>query len=74
MDELGPSISAALMRNVSGNASRSELDKFASPIKKMVTTKPQAKAWLEGALLDPSFPSTKVTDAEKSQFVKKLIV
>ncbi|KKA29490.1 hypothetical protein TD95_001601 [Thielaviopsis punctulata] len=74
MDELGPSISAALMRNVGGNASRSELDKLSSPIKKMVMTKPQAKGWLENALLDPSFPSTKVSDAEKSQFVKKLIV
>ncbi|KAL5604657.1 hypothetical protein BROUX41_001992 [Berkeleyomyces rouxiae] len=74
IDRLGPSIAQCLIKNIGGNAARSELDKLSLPLKKMMATKPQAKGWLEAALMSPSFPSNKVSDADKSQFLKKLLL
>lgn len=73
MDTLGPALAVCLARNLGGGASRSELDKLSEPLKKLVSRYPKAKQWLEAGLSDPSFPSTRVSDQEKSIFVKKLI-
>jgi hypothetical protein len=73
MTQLGPSFSQALMRNIGGNASRSELDKLSEPLKRLVNQNPLAQTWLESALCHPSFPSTRVTKEEKTMFLKKVI-
>lgn len=73
LEHLGPLLAKSLMQNMGGNASRSELDKLSDPLKKLVVGHPRAKQWLETALLDPSFPSTQVSAAEKSMFLKKVI-
>jgi hypothetical protein len=73
MGTLGPLLCQSLARNVGGNASRSELDKLAEPLKKLVSHHPTAKDWLEAGLSHPSFPSAKITPEQKSMFVKKLI-
>lgn len=73
IEHLGPLLARSLMQNIGGNASRSELDKLSDPLKKLVFQHPRAKDWLEAALLDPSFPSTKVSDADKSMFLKKVV-
>ncbi|KAL2887150.1 importin 13 [Ceratocystis lukuohia] len=74
VEKLGPNIAECLMRNIGGNAARSELDRLSLPIKRMVATKPQAKMWLEAALMNPSFPSSKVSEEDKSQFLKKILL
>ncbi|KAL3959054.1 hypothetical protein ACCO45_007216 [Purpureocillium lilacinum] len=56
-----------------GNASRSELDKLSEPLKKLVSRHAGAKDWLQTALNDGSFPSSKVSAEQKSAFVKKVI-
>jgi hypothetical protein len=73
LEHLGPLLTRSLAQNIGGNASRSELDKLSDPLKKLVVQHPRVKQWLEAALLDPSFPSTKVTAEDKSMFVKKVI-
>lgn len=73
LEHLGPLLTRSLVQNIGGNASRSELDKLSDPLKKLVVQHPRAKQWLEVALLDPSFPSTKVTAEDKSMFAKKII-
>ncbi len=73
MGHLGPLISRSLIQNVGGNASRSELDKLSDPLKKLVAQHVRARVWLEQALADPSFPSSRVTAQEKAIFLKKII-
>lgn len=73
LEHLGPLLTRSLVQNIGGNASRSELDKLSDPLKKLVVQHPRAKQWLDAALLDPSFPSTKVTAEDKSMFAKKIV-
>lgn len=73
IEHLGPLLSRSLVQNIGGNASRSELEKLSDPLKKLVVQHPRAKQWLEAALLDPSFSTTQVTEADKSMFLKKVI-
>jgi hypothetical protein len=61
------------MRNIGGEASRSDLDKLSDPLKKLIVKHVHASKWLEAALNDPGFPSDKVSTEEKALFVKKLV-
>ncbi|EPE07056.1 importin [Ophiostoma piceae UAMH 11346] len=73
MEHLGPLLSRSLINNFGGNASRSELDKLADPLKKMVVQHVRAQSWLEQALTASSFPSDRVTASEKAVFLKKIM-
>jgi hypothetical protein len=73
MEHLGPLLAQSLMQNIGGNAARSELDKLCEPLKKFVVQRPQAQAWLDQALQDASFPSSKVSAEEKALFLKRII-
>jgi hypothetical protein len=73
MDTLGPLLCLSLARNIGGNASRSELDKLAEPLKKVVSRHVKGKDWLEAGLSHPTFPTDKITSEQKSIFVKKLV-
>jgi hypothetical protein len=73
MEHLGPLVSRSLMRNIGGEAMRSELDKLSEPLKKLVVQQVRAQAWLEAALLAEDFPSGKVSPGEKRVFLKKII-
>jgi len=66
-------LAQALIYNIGGHAARSELDKLADPVKKLVVRQANSKLWLEAALLDPSFPSDKVSDKDKQFFLQKII-
>lgn len=72
-EHLGPLLARSLVRNIGGNASRSELDKLSEPLKKLVVQHPRAKQWLEAGLVDPSFSSAYVTETDKTTFLKKVI-
>ncbi len=72
MVHLGPHVALSLMRNIGGNASRSELDKLSEPLKKLVHHL-HAQDWLARALRDPSFPSSQVSDDDKALFLRKVI-
>ncbi|KAL0931593.1 uncharacterized protein CTRU02_212547 [Colletotrichum truncatum] len=70
---LGPMLAQSIVRNIGGNASRSELDRLSEPLKKMVSHHTKARAWLEAALFDASFPSRQISDEDKTIFLKKII-
>ena len=70
---VGPPVADALIINVGGNASRSELDLIAEPLKKLVTKHPMVRQWIESTLFGPNFPSDKVGPAEKRKFLSQII-
>ncbi|KAK1756246.1 armadillo-type protein [Echria macrotheca] len=71
MEALGPLFTNSLIRNIGGNAMRSELDKLSDPLKKLVVQQSRAQMWLESALRDLS--SSHVTAADKSVFLKRVL-
>ncbi|KAF3796946.1 Importin beta-like protein [Colletotrichum gloeosporioides] len=71
--QLGPMIAQSIVQNIGGNASRSELDRLGEPLKRMVSNQVKARAWLEQALFDPSFPGQHISSEEKAVFLKKII-
>lgn len=73
MSHLGPSLASSLIRNIGGNAARSELDRLSEPLKKLTAQHVNAKTWLEAALTDISFPSSRVSLNDKTMFLKKIL-
>lgn len=78
MTTLGPLFCRALVRNIGGHASRSELDKLADPLKRLVTQQPGAQGWLQAALMDDSsedgFPGgERVSRGERGVFLKRIM-
>ncbi len=73
MGRYGPLVCRVLVNKVAGEASRSELDDLAEPLKKMIFSQPSAKLWLSDALNGDSFPSQKVNPSEKSVFLQRIM-
>ena len=73
MSSVGPLLAFALVLNIGGNASRSELDFIAEPVKKLARKHKMSKSWLESALHSPYFPSDKVRPDEKQRFLSQII-
>ena len=73
MQEYGPQLCHALVRNISGEAARSELDLFSMPLKKVVFSEPRAKTWLSDALQSDSFVSDKVDPTARRLWLQKIM-
>ncbi|KAI1268616.1 armadillo-type protein [Xylariaceae sp. FL1019] len=73
LSHFGPSLAQSLMQNIGGRASRSDLDRLSDPLKKLVVQHVDASKWLVSSLNDVSFPSDKVSAADKSLFLKKVV-
>ncbi|KAJ2895920.1 hypothetical protein MKZ38_006038 [Zalerion maritima] len=73
MEVLGPRLAQVLIQNIGGNCSRSEINSLCEPLKKFVVQDTRTQRWLEAALMDPAFPSHRVSPHEKSIFLKKII-
>ncbi|KAI9746575.1 MAG: hypothetical protein M1818_000288 [Claussenomyces sp. TS43310] len=73
MEQVGPFLAQALIYNVSGNAARSELDKIAEPLKRLVARQVRAKSWLENALFHLTDQDNKASENERRIFLQKLI-
>ena len=73
MQQYGPQLCELLVRQIGGDGSRSELDTFAEPLKKLVFAQPQAKEWLANALDHKEFPSVKVGPTEKRVWLQKIM-
>ena len=71
--QYGPQLSYLLVRNIAGEAARSEMDTLAEPLKKLIFAQPQAKTWLSNALDSEDFPSQKVGPSEKRVWLQKMI-
>lgn len=66
-------LAQALMYNIGGHAARSEVDKLADPLKKLIFRQAHAKKWFEAALTAENFPSDKVTASDKKVFLQKIL-
>lgn len=72
MDVLGPPLARALIQNVGGNCSRSEINSICEPLKHFVCQDVRSQGWLQAALIAPDFPSHRVNADEKAIFLKKI--
>ena len=70
--QYGPQLCHLLVRNIGGEAARSELEILAEPLKKLIFAQPQAKMWLSNALSSEDFPSQKVGPSEKRVWLQKI--
>lgn len=66
-------LAQALVYNIGGYAARSEVDKLADPLKKLMFRQAHAKKWFEGALMADNFPSDKVSASDKKVFLQKIV-
>lgn len=73
LQHLGPLLAKALIYNIGGNASRSELDKLSEPLRKLVVAQVRSKSWLDAALREDAFDSDKVTTKDKLVFLQKVM-
>ena len=73
MDHYGPQLCHALIRNISGEAARSDLDTISLPLKKLIFAQPRAKRWLSEALNSTSFVSDKISSTEKRVWLEKVM-
>jgi len=64
-----PDLVRALIRNIAGDASRSQLEWLAEPYRRLVQRCPEWRSSTEQALYESDFPSTRVDDATKRRFV-----
>ncbi|KAG0648341.1 Karyopherin [Hyphodiscus hymeniophilus] len=73
IQHLGPLLAKALIYNIGGNASRSELDKLSEPLRKLVVSQAQSKSWLDAALRDDAFDGEKVAIKDRLLFLQKVM-
>lgn len=75
MAHLGPLLARSLVRNISGHAARSELDKLCEPLKKLVATQVEAQGWLHAALFDEGcfVAGERVGEVERVGWVRRVV-
>ncbi|KAL9000030.1 MAG: hypothetical protein Q9169_001275 [Polycauliona sp. 2 TL-2023] len=73
VERYGPQVTQAVIRNIAGEAVRSELENWANPLRQMVSTQVRSKQWIKEALFSNSLPSSKVGDAEKRYFLDQVM-
>ena len=74
MNAFGPRVSKVLVNLIGGQAQRSDLEIITDPLRKLVFHRSlQAKGWLQQALIDPGFPSHKVSKDDKDFWLRKVM-
>ena len=73
IDDCGLHLSKALVDGIAGKASRSDLDTLIRPLRRLVFRGRGSKSWLELAFLSESFPSQRVTGADKKVFLQTVL-
>ena len=73
MKQYGPRLCHILVRQIGGEAARSQLDVLAEPLKRLVVAQLHAKQWLASALDSEGFPSKKVGPTEKRVWLQKIM-
>ncbi|TID19500.1 ARM repeat-containing protein [Venturia nashicola] len=70
----GPTLAHNLINQVSGNATRTDLDWFTEPLRSFIKRDVQTKKWIELALTSADFPAPNVTMEARRKFLKALSV
>ncbi|KAE9984149.1 hypothetical protein EG327_005230 [Venturia inaequalis] len=70
----GPTLAHNLINQVSGNATRTDLDWFTEPLRSFIRRDVQTKKWIEAALTAADFPAPNVGMDVRRKFLKALSV
>ncbi|QDS70297.1 hypothetical protein FKW77_008081 [Venturia effusa] len=70
----GPLLAHNLINQVSGNATRTDLDWFTEPLRSFIRRDVQTKKWIEMALTSSDFPAPNVSMEIRRKFLKSLSV
>ncbi|KAL8692278.1 MAG: hypothetical protein Q9218_002671 [Villophora microphyllina] len=73
LEQFGPQVVQVIVHNISGEAARSELETLADPLRKIVVDQARAKQWIWDALFSSSFPSSKVSEADKRVWLQQVM-
>ena len=73
MEDYGPKLCHVLIRNISGEAARSDLETLTEPLRKLVVSHARAKSWLQDALSSHSFISQRVDESQKRIWLQQII-
>ncbi|KAI9722130.1 MAG: hypothetical protein M1828_004944 [Chrysothrix sp. TS-e1954] len=69
-----PGLTRIAVHQIGGNASRSDLDRLSLLLKQLVKTQmPALRGWMQAALTEATFPSGRLSEAEKSRFVSMVV-
>ncbi|KAL8657900.1 MAG: hypothetical protein Q9226_001450 [Calogaya cf. arnoldii] len=74
LEQYGLQATQTIINNIGGDCPRSELEDWAEPLRQMVSTQIRSKQWMKEALFSNSFPSSRVSDAEKKQFLEQVML
>ena len=69
----GPKLTTALIKCFGGNCTRGELDRLSGPFRELVSRHPASKRWIQSALDDPSFPSSRIDEKDKRFFLQQVM-
>ena len=72
LEAYGPKLCMALVHQIAGVVARSDFDAPCKPIKALLLHQKDSLTWLQQALADPSFPSTRVTMERRAQFLRMI--
>jgi hypothetical protein len=72
LDAYGPKLCLSLVHQIAGVVSRSDFDFPCKPIKALLLHQRGTQLWLQQALTDPSFPSTRVSMDRRAQFLRMI--
>ena len=66
----GPKLCFALVYQIGGQEERSYVDELCKPLKALLLHQSGTQTWLQQALADPSFPSTRVSMDRRATFLR----
>jgi hypothetical protein len=66
----GPKLCFALVYQIGGQEERSYVDELCKPLKALLLYQSGTQTWLQQALADPSFPSTRVSMDRRATFLR----
>ena len=72
MQLYGPHLATSLVKNVTGEAARSDLDYLAEPLKKLVVSQPKSRVWISHALEVETQANKHIGDNEKRIWLQKI--
>ena len=62
-----------IVYDIAGDVPRSEIEALSEPLRKLAFAQSRAKQWISDALFSSTFPSSKITEAEKRVWLQQII-
>ncbi|KAL8972694.1 MAG: hypothetical protein Q9183_000412, partial [Haloplaca sp. 2 TL-2023] len=69
----GAQVTQVIVFGIAGDVPRSEIEALIEPLRKLAFAQSRAKQWISDALFSSTFPSSKITEAEKRVWLQQII-